>query len=61
MLSYTVDVYATTDNVLEILEECIMRYGTPKMILSDHGTQWAASNRGDTRFDEWCESKVSVM
>jgi transposase InsO family protein len=57
MLSHTVDVYATTDNVLRILEECIEEYGTPRMILSDHGTQWAASNGGDTRFDEWCESK----
>lgn len=46
---------ATTDDVLEILDSIIAEYGAPKAILSDHGTQWAANNGGDTRFDEWCE------
>ena len=48
-------ISATTDDVLELLESIIAVYGAPKVILSDHGTQWAASNGGDTRFDEWCE------
>ena len=57
MLSHTVEVSATTDNVLSILEEYIERYGVPATILSDYGTQWAFNNGGDTRFDEWCGSK----
>lgn len=48
-------ISATTDDVIEILESIIAVYGCPKAILSDHGTQWAASNGGDTRFDRWCE------
>ena len=48
-------ISATTDDVLELLESIIAVYGAPKVILSDHGTQWAASNGGDTRFDEWCQ------
>lgn len=48
-------ITATTDDVLEILDSIIAVYGAPKAILSDHGTQWASSNGGDTRFDEWCD------
>lgn len=47
----------TTEDVLELLEYAISIYGVPKEILSDHGTQWASNNGGDTRFDEWCKSK----
>ncbi len=50
-------ITATTDDVLDILDSIIAVYGAPKAILSDHGTQWAASNGGDTRFDEWCEKR----
>ena len=43
--------------MLDILDSIIAVYGAPKAILSDQGTQWAASNGGDTRFDEWCEKR----
>ena len=57
MLSANARISATTDDVLEFLEMVISIYGAPKKILSDHGTQWASNNGGDTRFDEWCKSK----
>ena len=57
ILSDKPTICATTENVIAILEECLEKYGRPKAILSDHGTQWAANNGGDSRFDEWCESK----
>jgi transposase InsO family protein len=47
--------HPTTDHVIDTLTDCFMKYGIPKTILSDHGTQWCASNGGDTRFDEFCE------
>ena len=47
-------IHPTTEHVIGVLEDCFMRYGIPKRILSDHGTQWCASNGGDTRFDEFC-------
>lgn len=46
---------ATLEDVLEFLEYIIKIYGKPRVILSDHGTQWAANNGGDARFDQWCE------
>lgn len=46
---------AKLEDVLEFLEYIIKIYGKPRVILSDHGTQWAANNGGDARFDEWCE------
>ena len=32
-----------------------MEHGTPKTILSDHGTQWYSTHGGDSRFDEFCD------
>jgi len=44
----------TTDDVLDILDVCFEQYGRPKVILSDHGTQWYAVAGGDARFDRMC-------
>ena len=44
-----------TDDVMEIMGVCFSKYGTPKSILSDHGTQWYAVRGGDARFDGMCE------
>ena len=55
ILSEEVTVHATTEHVLEVLTACFMEYGVPEKILSDRGTQWCASNGGDTRFDAFCE------
>jgi transposase InsO family protein len=46
---------ATTDNVLETLEEALSNGRTPKQILSDHGTQYW-SNDGPGRFTNFCET-----
>ena len=56
ILSANADIHATTDDVIELLLEAFQGYGVPERILSDHGTQWAASNGGDTRFDQFCEA-----
>jgi transposase InsO family protein len=45
---------ATTDNVLETLEEALSNGRTPRQILSDHGTQYW-SNDGPGRFTNFCE------
>jgi len=44
----------TTDDVLEIMDKCFSEYGIPKLILSDHGTQWYTVRGGDNRFDRMC-------
>jgi transposase InsO family protein len=44
---------ATTDTVLETLEEALSAGRTPKQILSDHGTQYW-SNDGPGRFTNYC-------
>jgi transposase InsO family protein len=46
---------ATTDNVLETLQEALSNGRTPKQILSDHGTQYW-SNDGPGRFTSFCET-----
>jgi len=43
-----------TEDVKEILEKTIRQFGKPRQILSDHGTQWYATNGGTSKFDEWC-------
>ena len=48
---------STTDDVLEILDAAIKIYGTPKIILSDYGTQWYAVRGGDSRFLAFCEER----
>jgi len=44
---------ATTDNVLETLEQALSTGRTPSQILSDHGTQYW-SNDGPGRFTSFC-------
>lgn len=50
-----VTVNATTDFVIEALEELMGIYGRPDVINSDHGTQWYSTTGGECRFDAWCE------
>lgn len=46
----------TTETVLNILENCISKYGKPERILSDHGCQWSHwAKDADVKFDDWCE------
>jgi len=46
---------ATTDNVLETLQEALLNGRTPRQILSDHGTQYW-SNDGPGRFTNFCQT-----
>jgi transposase InsO family protein len=46
---------ATTDNVLETLQEALSNGRTPKQILSDHGTQYW-SNDSPGRFTNFCQT-----
>lgn len=48
---------ATTDFVIRVIEELGTIHGFPRIINSDHGTQWYAVNGGKSRFDEWCKDK----
>jgi len=54
ILSADVRRTCTTDDVIDVLKKAVKLFGTPKQILSDHGTQWSASKGGDCRFDKWC-------
>jgi len=54
ILSADVRSTYTTEDVKEILGRTIRLFGTPKQILSDHGTQWCATNGGVSKFDKWC-------
>jgi transposase InsO family protein len=46
---------ATTDHVINLLEGLFRQFGVPRIIHSDHGSQWYSTSSGDSRFDEWCE------
>jgi putative transposase len=43
---------ATAENAIECLLEGIKRYGPPKEILTDHGTQFYSVRRGESEFDK---------
>ena len=45
---------ATTNNILNLLDETLRQGRIPTQILSDHGTQFY-SNDGKSRFTEFCE------
>ena len=45
---------ATTDHVISVLEGLFRIHGVPRIIRSDHGTQWYSVSSGESRFDEWC-------
>lgn len=48
---------ATTDNVIQVLTGLMTEYGKPRIINSDHGTQWYSTSSGSSRFDAWCEEQ----
>jgi putative transposase len=43
---------ATTDNALSVLRAAVKLYGTPKQIMTDHGTQFCANEEREYRFTE---------
>jgi len=57
VLAWDVRVTALEKDVEEILNAAIERYGTPKRILSDHGSQFYAVNGGECEFEKWCDDE----
>jgi len=56
ILGYRVVKVATTDVVIELMEEVIRRYGRPVRVLTDHGSQFTTMHEhGSHDFDEWLE------
>ncbi len=50
----------TTDNVIELTNQSICKYGKPREILTDHGAQFFANRGGISRFDVHCV-KENIM
>ena len=46
---------ATTEHVIDVLERLFRFYGKPRVIHSDHGSQWYSTSSGVSRFDIWCQ------
>ena len=46
---------ATSDIINQIVEESFIRFGPPREILSDHGTQFFSVRGGTSSFDRLCE------
>lgn len=61
-VGYGVFEEATTENAINVLERAMTRYGCPREILSDRGTQFYASEgerkeRGVSRFEAYLAEK----
>jgi putative transposase len=41
---------ATTDNTIKVYDEAVIKYGAPKEVMSDHGTQFCADEKDSYRF-----------
>jgi transposase InsO family protein len=46
----------TTNNVTHILDQLIVRFGTPKQILTDNGSAYGGKSK-NSRFDRWCRRR----
>ncbi|MGC9309922.1 MAG: DDE-type integrase/transposase/recombinase, partial [Candidatus Nanoarchaeia archaeon] len=46
----------TTNVIIKILEDLIIRYGKPKQILSDNGSAYGLKSK-HSKFDRWCKRK----
>ena len=46
----------TTNNVTNILDELIKRFGKPKQLLSDNGSAYGGKSK-HSKFDRWCKRK----
>jgi len=63
ILGYRVAEKATTDVVIDLMEEVIGKYGVPIRVLTDHGCQFTTMHEHGTHgFDEWLdERKITHM
>ncbi len=57
ILGATVSDRHSADDVIELLDGVIGRFGKPKQILTDHGSEFYSikSGKGSSRLDIWCE------
>lgn len=46
----------TTDNVIKVVDDCIIKYGKPKQILSDNGSAYGLKSK-HSRFDRKCRKR----
>ncbi|MFU8653943.1 DDE-type integrase/transposase/recombinase [Methanotorris formicicus] len=44
---------ATSDVVISVLKECFKKYGKPKKILTDNGTQFVPARGGVSKFQKF--------
>ena len=49
--------HATTENTILALANAIERWGKPKMILTDNGTQFTPARSDKGPFTQWCEER----
>lgn len=46
----------TTEATIAILEDCIMKHGKPREILTDNGPEFGGTSK-DSEFDKWCDKQ----
>lgn len=57
IVDYGVFSNATTDNSILVFDQAVKKYGKPKQVLSDHGTQFSSDDEKTFRFQEHLKSK----
>lgn len=59
ILGATVSDRHSTDDVIELLDGVIGRFGKPKQTLSDHGSEFYTirGGKGNSRLDIWCKER----
>jgi putative transposase len=48
---------ATTENALDVYENAVRKWGSPKQLMSDHGSQFCADENDVYQFTEYLKSK----
>jgi len=49
-----INLDATAENTIKLLEKAINKYGNPKQIITDQGTQFVNEKGGVTTFTQFC-------
>ena len=57
IIGYRMMKTPNVEDTLDFLEECIGKYGVPREILTDHGTQFYSVRGGESTFDMYCLEK----
>lgn len=47
----------TTENMIKILEEAIKMHKKPREILTDNGSEFGGTGKGNSQFDKWCKKQ----